>query len=92
MEDPKQVKKKKSSAVLFPHESASDVGCLFSSILDPSRPMDVMSPFPLCCSCCFNRQVFVNSATEFYILRFLLGAAEAGTFPGINFTLSLFYK
>lgn len=27
--------------------------------------------------------VFVNSATSFYVLRFLLGVAEAGFFPGI---------
>src|SRR6187402_341793 len=27
--------------------------------------------------------IFVNSATTFYVLRFLLGIAEAGFFPGI---------
>jgi ACS family tartrate transporter-like MFS transporter len=32
--------------------------------------------------------IFVNSATTFYILRFLLGAAEAGFFPGIIFYLT----
>ncbi|MFX5570830.1 MFS transporter, partial [Acinetobacter baumannii] len=26
---------------------------------------------------------FVNSETTFYLLRFLLGAAEAGFFPGV---------
>ena len=32
--------------------------------------------------------LFVNSAATFYILRFLLGAAEAGFFPGIIFYLT----
>ncbi len=32
--------------------------------------------------------MFVRGATGFYILRFLLGAAEAGAFPGIVFYLS----
>lgn len=33
--------------------------------------------------------IFVNSATTFYILRFLLGAAEAGFFPGLLYYLTL---
>lgn len=32
--------------------------------------------------------LFVNGATAFYVLRFLLGAAEAGFFPGIIFYLT----
>ena len=32
--------------------------------------------------------MFVNSAAMFYVLRFLLGAAEAGFFPGILFYLT----
>ena len=32
--------------------------------------------------------IFVNSAAMFYLLRFLLGAAEAGFFPGILFYLT----
>lgn len=32
--------------------------------------------------------IFVNSAATFYLLRFLLGAAEAGFFPGIIFYLT----
>ena len=32
--------------------------------------------------------VFVNSAAMFYVLRFLLGAAEAGFFPGLLFYLT----
>jgi len=32
--------------------------------------------------------MFVRGATSFYVLRFLLGAAEAGAFPGIVFFLS----
>ena len=32
--------------------------------------------------------MFVRGPTSFYVLRFLLGAAEAGAFPGIVFFLS----
>ena len=32
--------------------------------------------------------IFVNSAAMFYVLRFLLGAAEAGFFPGLLFYLT----
>jgi len=32
--------------------------------------------------------MFVRGATSFYVLRFLLGAAEAGAFPGIVYYLS----
>jgi MFS transporter, ACS family, tartrate transporter len=32
--------------------------------------------------------IFVNGAVAFYVLRFLLGAAEAGFFPGIIFYLT----
>lgn len=35
--------------------------------------------------------IFVNGATTFYILRFLLGAAEAGFFPGIIFYLTQWF-
>jgi MFS transporter, ACS family, tartrate transporter len=34
---------------------------------------------------------FVQGETSFYVLRFLLGAAEAGFFPGMLFYLSLFF-
>jgi len=34
---------------------------------------------------------FVNSPTTFYVLRFLLGIAEAGFFPGILLYLTLWY-
>ena len=34
---------------------------------------------------------FVSSATSFYVLRFLLGAAEAGFFPGIILYLSYWF-
>lgn len=34
---------------------------------------------------------FIHSAREFYILRFLLGLAEAGLFPGIIFYLGLWF-
>src|SRR4051812_29683552 len=35
--------------------------------------------------------MFVRGATSFYVLRFLLGAAEAGAFPGIVFYLSQWF-
>ena len=35
--------------------------------------------------------MFVHSETMFYVLRFLLGVAEAGFFPGIIFYLTLWY-
>jgi MFS family permease len=34
---------------------------------------------------------FTKNATMFYILRFLLGAAEAGFFPGVLFALTLWF-
>ena len=34
---------------------------------------------------------FVHAAWAFYVLRFLLGAAEAGFFPGILFVLTLWF-
>ena len=34
---------------------------------------------------------FVQGTTSFYVLRFLLGAAEAGFFPGIMFYLTLWF-
>jgi len=36
-------------------------------------------------------QMFVQTPTQFYILRFLLGAAEAGFFPAILFYASLWF-
>lgn len=35
--------------------------------------------------------MFVHSETMFYVLRILLGVAEAGFFPGIIFSLTLWY-
>jgi ACS family tartrate transporter-like MFS transporter len=35
--------------------------------------------------------MFVRTPAHFYILRFLLGAAEAGFFPGVIYYLSLWY-
>ncbi len=35
--------------------------------------------------------VFVNSAMTFYLLRFMLGAAEAGFFPGLIYYLTLWF-
>jgi ACS family tartrate transporter-like MFS transporter len=34
---------------------------------------------------------FIQGETSFYVIRFLLGAAEAGFFPGMLFYLSLFF-
>ena len=38
-----------------------------------------------------SAMMFVHSATTFYILRFFLGAAEAGFFPGIILYLTYWY-
>src|SRR3954453_16096304 len=38
-----------------------------------------------------SAMMFVRSAPAFYILRFLLGAAEAGFFPGIIFYLTRWF-
>lgn len=35
--------------------------------------------------------MFINSATQYYILRFTLGLAEAGFFPGVIYYLSEWY-
>jgi MFS family permease len=35
--------------------------------------------------------MFVRTPLTFYVLRFLLGAAEAGFFPGMIYYLSLWY-
>jgi len=38
-----------------------------------------------------SAMMFVHTPTSFYIIRFLLGAAEAGFFPGIIYYLSCWY-
>ena len=38
-----------------------------------------------------SAMMLVNSAWSFYVLRFLLGVAEAGFFPGIIFYLTYWY-
>jgi ACS family tartrate transporter-like MFS transporter len=38
-----------------------------------------------------SAMIFVNSATSFYVLRFLLGAAEAGFFPGVILYLTQWF-
>jgi ACS family tartrate transporter-like MFS transporter len=38
-----------------------------------------------------SAMIFVNGATTFYVLRFLLGAAEAGFFPGIILYLTQWF-
>lgn len=35
--------------------------------------------------------MFTNSETTFYVLRFLLGAAEAGLFPGLMYLITLWF-
>src|SRR6516225_11088841 len=35
--------------------------------------------------------IFVHTSASFYILRFFLGAAEAGFFPGVIYYLTLWY-
>jgi MFS family permease len=39
-------------------------------------------------SLCSAAMAFISTAPHFYVLRFLLGAAEAGFFPGVLFFLS----
>lgn len=39
-------------------------------------------------SLCSIAMAFIGSATQFYVLRFLLGAAEAGFFPGVLFYIA----
>lgn len=39
-------------------------------------------------SLCSAAMAFITEASHFYVLRFLLGAAEAGFFPGVLFYLS----
>lgn len=38
-----------------------------------------------------SAMIFVNSAMTFYLLRFMLGAAEAGFFPGLIYYLTLWF-
>ncbi|WP_449433052.1 MFS transporter [Pseudomonas putida] len=38
-----------------------------------------------------SAMMFVNTPTQFYVMRFLLGAAEAGFFPGVIFYLSCWF-
>lgn len=38
-----------------------------------------------------SAMIFVNSAASFYVIRFLLGAAEAGFFPGVILYLTLWF-
>jgi MFS transporter, ACS family, tartrate transporter len=37
----------------------------------------------ICCGIVAAAMVFVNNATWFYVARFVLGAVEAGLFPGV---------
>ena len=38
-----------------------------------------------------SAMIFVDSPASFYVLRFLLGAAEAGFFPGVILYLTLWF-
>ncbi len=38
-----------------------------------------------------SSMIFVKSETSFYVLRFMLGVAEAGFFPGVIFYLTQWY-
>lgn len=38
-----------------------------------------------------SAMMFTNSATTFYILRFLLGAAEAGLYPGLLYVVTVWF-
>src|SRR4051794_10093715 len=41
--------------------------------------------------CLGTGMMFVHTPTQFYVLRFLLGVAEAGFFPGVIYYLSHWY-
>ena len=41
---------------------------------------------------CASLFAFMQSETEFYVLRFLLGLTECGTFPGMWYYMSLWYS
>ncbi len=45
----------------------------------------------ICCGLVAGAMVFVNSVTSFYIVRFVLGAVEAGLFPGIMLWLTWWF-
>src|SRR5579883_687334 len=45
----------------------------------------------ICCGLVAAAMVFVNSATWFYVARFVLGAVEAGLFPGVMLYLTYWF-
>jgi MFS family permease len=45
----------------------------------------------VCCGVVAGAMFFVNSVTSFYIVRFLLGAVEAGLFPGVMLYLTYWF-
>lgn len=45
----------------------------------------------LCWGLISAAMMFVNSPTQFYVMRFLLGAAEAGFFPGVMLYLTYWF-
>ena len=45
----------------------------------------------VCCGLVAGAMFFVNSVTSFYIVRFVLGAVEAGLFPGVMLYLTYWF-
>ncbi len=45
----------------------------------------------ICCGIVAGAMVFVSNATWFYVVRFLLGAVEAGLFPGVMLYLTYWF-
>jgi ACS family tartrate transporter-like MFS transporter len=45
----------------------------------------------ICCGIVAAAMVFVNNATWFYVARFVLGAVEAGLFPGVMLYLTYWF-
>jgi MFS transporter, ACS family, tartrate transporter len=50
-----------------------------------------LSRIMICCGLVAAAMFFVNSTTEFYIARFVLGVVEAGLFPGVMLYLTQWF-
>lgn len=55
----------------------------------PIRWLAIIMLLWSCFAACF---AFVRNETDFLVLRFCLGAAEAGAFPGVSYYLTTFYS
>ena len=60
-------------------------------LLDKIGARKTLLRIMFCWGLCAAAMVFVQSTTMFYLLRFLLGALEAGFFPGVILYLTYWY-